>query len=134
MENKRWPMGFYQQLMKQLLAAYPAMKIVIIGTAKESEVANKIAAVAADRCLNLAGETSLPEMVEILRMSAALVTNDTGPMHVAAALGKPVVGIFGPTDPRRTGPYGQIDRVLQRNLPCVPCISRNAPGKSRSLA
>jgi heptosyltransferase-1 len=51
-----------------------------------------------------------------------LITNDTGPMHVAAALGKPVVALFGPTEPRRTGPYGQLQNVLRIDLPCSPCL------------
>jgi ADP-heptose:LPS heptosyltransferase len=52
-----------------------------------------------------------------------MVTNDTGPMHVAAALGKPAIALFGPTEPRRTGPYGQVDRALRLNsLPCAPCF------------
>ena len=50
------------------------------------------------------------------------MTNDTGPMHLAAALGKPVVALFGPTDPRRTGPYGQLEHALQWPLPCAPCL------------
>lgn len=74
------------------------------------------------RCLDLTGALSLPEMVEWIRLSALMVTNDTGPMHVAAALGKPVVAVFGPTEPRRTGPYHQLDHVLQSRLPCVPCL------------
>jgi ADP-heptose:LPS heptosyltransferase len=62
-------------------------------------------------------------MVEWIRLSELMVTNDTGPMHVAAALGKPVIALFGPTEPRRTGPYGQVNRALQLNsLPCVPCF------------
>ena len=61
-------------------------------------------------------------MVEWLRRSELMVSNDTGPMHVAAALGTPVVALFGPTEPCRTGPYRQVDRVLQLNLPCVPCL------------
>ena len=74
------------------------------------------------RCLDLTGKLSLPEMVEWMRRSELLVTNDTGPMHVAAALGKPVVALFGPTTPRRTGPYRQLEHVLQLSLPCVPCL------------
>jgi heptosyltransferase-1 len=50
------------------------------------------------------------------------VTNDTGPMHAAAALGKPLVALFGPTEPRRTGPYGQLQNVLRLDLPCSPCM------------
>jgi len=73
--------------------------------------------------LNLAGQTSLPELVEWIRLSELMICNDTGPMHIAAALGKPVVAMFGPTDPRRTGPYRQTQDVIQVELPCVPCFS-----------
>jgi ADP-heptose:LPS heptosyltransferase len=61
-------------------------------------------------------------MIEWTRRCELLVTNDTGPMHVAAALGRPVVALFGPTEPRRTGPYRQVDGILQHRLPCVPCM------------
>ena len=61
-------------------------------------------------------------MVEWLRLCDLMVTNDTGPMHVAAALGKPLVALFGPTEPRRTGPYGQLENVLRIDLPCSPCL------------
>ena len=81
-----------------------------------------IAAAVPGRCLNLAGGLSLLEMIEWLRLCAVMVSNDTGPMHVAAALGRPVVALFGPTEPRRTGPYGQLDGVLQFRAACVPCM------------
>ena len=61
-------------------------------------------------------------MVEWVRRCDLMVTNDTGPMHVAAALGKPLVALFGPTEPRRTGPYGQLENALRLDLPCSPCL------------
>ena len=61
-------------------------------------------------------------MIEWLRHCDLMITNDTGPMHVAAALGKPLVALFGPTEPRRTGPYGQLENVLRIDLPCLPCF------------
>jgi ADP-heptose:LPS heptosyltransferase len=61
-------------------------------------------------------------MIEWLRWCELMVTNDTGPMHVAAALGVPVVALFGPTDPRFTGPYDQLENVLRIELPCAPCF------------
>ena len=67
--------------------------------------------------------------MEWLRRCDALVTNDTGPMHVAVALGVPVVALFGPTEPTRTGPYRQLDSVLRIDLECAPCLKascRNA--------
>ena len=57
-----------------------------------------------------------------IRMSELMISNDTGPMHVAAALGRPVVAIFGPTEPRRTGPYRRLRGAVQASLPCVPCM------------
>jgi hypothetical protein len=63
-----------------------------------------------------------------------LVTNDTGPMHAAAALGKPLVALFGPTEPRRTGPYGQLENVLRLDLPCSPCLKSAAILRSRTNA
>ena len=75
-----------------------------------------------NRCLDLTGKISLPEMIEWIRLSELMISNDTGPMHVAAALGKPVVGIFGPTEPRRTGPYHQLQNVVRIDLPCAPCM------------
>ena len=62
-------------------------------------------------------------MIEWIRLCDLMVTNDTGPMHVAAALRKPVVSMFGPTEPRRTGPYFQTDRTMRTALPCVPCLT-----------
>ncbi len=75
--------------------------------------------------LNLAGRTPLKVLAAILRRAAIMVTVDSGPMHLAAALGTPLVALFGPTAPSRTGPYGTGPRrVLQEVLPCVPCLER----------
>jgi lipopolysaccharide heptosyltransferase II len=120
--NKRWPAESFAALVRQLSASEPGVRFAILGGAEDGPLGAQIARAAPERCLDLTGRTSLPEMVEWLRVSELLVTNDTGPMHVAAALGKPVVAIFGPTEPCRTGPYGQLQRVVQLSLPCVPCL------------
>jgi ADP-heptose:LPS heptosyltransferase len=102
---------------------FPNARVVILGAPDEQELGDTVRSADPHRCLNLAGKTSLWEMIEWIRLSRLLITNDTGPMHIAAALRKPVVALFGPTNPRNTGPYGQLDRVLQRtDLPCVPCM------------
>jgi heptosyltransferase-1 len=93
-----------------------------VGGGDDVPLGEKISAAAPDKVMNLCGRTSLPEMVELLRLGDLLVTNDTGPMHVAAALGKPVVALFGPTEARRTGPYGRLENVLRIELPCSPCL------------
>jgi heptosyltransferase I len=120
--NKRWPAEYYAELVRQLAVKYPAMRFAVLGGDDERSLGEIIAGVAGPRCLDLTGKLSLPEMVEWLRLCELMVTNDTGPMHVAAALGKPVVALFGPTSPYRTGPYRQLEHVLQLRLPCVPCL------------
>ena len=123
--NKRWPIEHFVELVRLLAAQSADTRFLIMGSSDDRPLGDLLAAVAPERSMNLAGKTSLPEMVECLRRCAMLVTNDSGPMHVAAALGKPVIALFGPTDPRRTGPYGQLARTLQHPLPCVPCLKSN---------
>jgi ADP-heptose:LPS heptosyltransferase len=66
----------------------------------------------------------LPELVALTKKAEFLISNDTGPMHIAAALGIPVCAIFGPANPIRTGPYGDIHSVVSLNLPCSPCYAK----------
>ena len=121
--TKRWPVEQFGELVQRVAAARPDLRYVILGGGEDRPLGEQLQRLAGPRCLDLTGQLSLLEMVEWIRVSELMVTNDTGPMHVAAALGKPVVGLFGPTDPRRTGPYGQVERVLQLDLPCVPCLN-----------
>jgi heptosyltransferase-1 len=122
--NKRWPVEAFSELVPRLAAANPRMQFAILGGDEDRSLGEAIARVNPARCLDLTGRVTLPEMVEWIRLSELMVSNDTGPMHVAAALGTPVVALFGPTEPRRTGPYRQLDQVLQLELPCVPCLKR----------
>jgi len=120
--NKRWPAENFAEVTRQLASANPELRFAVLGGSDDAEMGRQIALAAPDRCLDLTGKLSLPEMIEWIRACELMISNDTGPMHVAAALGKPVIGIFGPTEPRRTGPYGQLDRALQTELHCVPCM------------
>ena len=120
--NKRWPAENFAELVRLTAKNFPAARFAILGDAEDKPLGEIISRAAPERCLNLCGETSLPEMIEWLRLCDLMVTNDTGPMHVAAALGKPLVALFGPTEPRRTGPYGQLENVLRIDLPCSPCL------------
>ena len=121
-ENKRWPVQHFSELVRALAAKFPETHFAILGGKDDLALGEKISAAAPEHCLNLCGQTSLPEMIEWVRRCDLLVTNDTGPMHVAAALNKPLVALFGPTEPRRTGPYGQLQNVLRLELPCSPCM------------
>jgi lipopolysaccharide heptosyltransferase I len=125
-ENKRWPTEHFAETVRRLTAENADLNFAIVGSAADRELAAAIRPACPDRCLDLTGQTSLPEMVEWVRLSHLVISNDTGPMHVAAALGKPLLAIFGPTNPARTGPHGQMENVLQvRHLPCVPCLMRS---------
>jgi heptosyltransferase I len=121
-QNKRWPLEHFAELVRRLAENYPELRFAVLGGAADRELGAALARAGQERCLDLTGQTSLPEMIEWIRLSALMVTNDTGPMHAAAALGRPVVAMFGPTEPRRTGPYGQVDEVIRTHLPCVPCM------------
>lgn len=122
-ENKRWPAGHFAALLRALAEKYPRAQFAVLGGKDDRPLGETIAQAAPPRCLNLCGQTTLPEMIEVVRRCDLLITNDTGPMHVAAALGRPLVALFGPTEPRRTGPYGQLENVVRLNLPCIPCLS-----------
>ena len=120
--TKRWPAGAYVELIREVLRNFTDVRFAILGGQDDTEAGRELAAADPQRCLDLTGRTTLPEMVEWIRACSLMVTNDTGPMHVAAALGKPLVAVFGPTEPRRTGPYGRLEDVIQLELPCSPCF------------
>jgi len=120
--NKRWPVENFAEVARQMGAEFDDVRFVVLGGKDDNPLGEILSRALPERCLDLTGQTSLPEMVEWLRLSELLITNDTGPMHVAAALHKPVIAMFGPTEPRRTGPYEMLDRVVQHPLPCVPCL------------
>jgi len=120
--NKRWPIEHFVQVIRQLAAWDSGLRFVVLGSGSDSALGHTLYEAVPDRCIDLTGTTSLGEMVEWIRACQLVITNDTGPMHVAAALRKPVVALFGPTEPRRTGPYGQLDHVLQGSPPCAPCM------------
>ena len=120
--NKRWPSERFADLVRALCRRSPGFRFAVLGGGEDRAMGQAIHAAAPDRVMDLTGRTTLPEMVEWIRLGHVMVTNDTGPMHVAAALGKPVVALFGPTELRRTGPYGQLQHVLRHDLPCAPCL------------
>lgn len=121
--TKRWPTDYYIQVVQRLAELVADAHFAVLGGMDDQEAGRSIAAAAPGRSLDLTGRTSLVEMIEWIRRCDLVISNDTGPMHVAAALGRKVLAIFGPTNPRRTGPYRQIENVLQLDLPCVPCLA-----------
>ncbi len=109
------------------LAQEEGVRIVIFGDRKEIPLAARIEENLKAPSVNMAGGDDLPKLAAMLRRCAVLLTADTGPMHMAAALGTPVVALFGPTDPRHTAPYGEGHTVLRRDLFCSPCFLKRCP-------
>jgi lipopolysaccharide heptosyltransferase I len=129
--TKCWPTKNFAGLVRLLAEKFPDVRFAVMGSADDQKRGEAVAAAVPGRVLNLCGQTSLPEMIEWLRRCALMITNDTGPMHVAAALGVPLIALFGPTDPRFTGPYGQLENVLKNhNLPCAPCFKSHCTWKN----
>ncbi|HEX2099627.1 MAG TPA: glycosyltransferase family 9 protein, partial [Candidatus Synoicihabitans sp.] len=114
---KRWPVAHW----RALVAALPQERFVLFGTANDRAITSEIARGFGDeRIEDLAGGTDLPQYMERLRGCALLVSNDTGGMHLANALGVPVVALFGPTNPLRTGPTFEAVRVILQPPGCAP--------------
>ena len=122
--TKQWPAERFAEVLRRLHAEAGA-RGVLVGSAAAAAIGRQIAeASASARPIDLSDRTTLKEMVALVAEARAVVTNDSGPMHVAASAGTPVVAIFGPTHPGRTGPYGPGHHVLVGQAPCRPCFRR----------
>src|SRR5581483_5139813 len=108
-------------------------QVVILGTAGERALGEGIASGMRSRVQVLCGETTLSDLVGILASSELLLTNDSGAMHIAAALGRPVVAIFGPTDWRETAPVGPRAAIVREPVHCTPCLLRECPIDHRCM-
>jgi heptosyltransferase-2 len=130
---KRWPAERFAKLGR-LFRAHAGADILLVGSAGERELAGAIAAAVGGPIMNLAGRTSLRELSALIGLGRLFVTNDTGPMHLADALGTPILAIFGPTDPAATGPGRAPAAVLKIDVPCWPCLYRKCPYDHRCMA
>ena len=132
--TKLWPAERYARVIDRVRAETGG-RAVLVGGPDGRAVAGRIGEAAAEAPLDLVGRTTLKELVGLIAEARAMVTNDSGPMHVAAAVGTPTVAIFGPTNPDRTGPYGPGHRVMTADVPCRPCYKRQCVlGGTEALA
>jgi len=129
---KRWMPERYSAV-GDLLARREGARVAILGARGERPLADAVAAGMRAPARNLCGETTTAEMVGVLKHLGVLVTGDSGPMHVAAALGVPVVAVFGPTDWRETAPRGDRHRVVREPVHCSPCKLRECPIDHRCM-
>jgi heptosyltransferase-2 len=122
---KQWPIEHYSELARRHLER--GGEVWVFGSDKDKPLGEEICAKAGDGAQNLAGRTTLAEAVDLLSLASQVVTNDSGLMHVAAALGKPLVAIYGSTDPGYTPPLSDKARVVSLGLDCAPCFKRECP-------
>ena len=120
---KRWYPDRFAAVADALSEEWGAA-IVVVGSPAEAPLAGEIEAATRRGVVNLAGKTTVREMMALLSLSSFLVTNDSGPMHIGAALGVPLVAIFGPTDWRRTSPWTDRARIVRVEIDCSPCRLR----------
>ncbi len=123
---KCWPIDRFFALMQELLKE-KELQIVLFGDAQTEKLVKQLYSDLPPRVMQLAGATTLRELMCLIRCCNVLVTNDSGPMHIAAAFGVPLVALFGSTDENATGPYGQSESVLREKVSCSPCFKRKCP-------
>ena len=130
-ESKRWEPDFFANIISGFLAENPDYKVLVVGAPSDLPLAQKIIHAGSDkRIISIVGDTSVGEMIEAIRHCQFIFSNDSGPVHIAAALQKTVFAVFGPTDPDKTGPFGDFHHVFQRDLKCIKCLKRTCPTDS----
>jgi heptosyltransferase-2 len=122
---KRWPARHFAELARTLAARGYA--IWLFGSAKDAAVTAEIQSLAGGICVDLAGKTTLDEAIDLLSLAARVVSNDSGLMHVAAALERPMAALFGSSSPAHTPPLSARARVISLQLECSPCFARVCP-------
>jgi len=122
---KRWPPQHFAELGKTLHGQ--GFQVWLVGSAKDAEAGSEAARLSGGACLDLCGKTSLDEVVDLLASASVVVSNDSGLMHVAAALGKPLIALYGSSSPAFTPPLSRKARIVSLHLPCSPCFKRECP-------
>ncbi len=130
---KRWYPERFAAVADELCKRWNG-KTIITGGPDELGIADEIAAATETECLNLAGRTSLRQLMAIIKRCNFFITNDSGPMHIAAAFNVPLVAIFGPTDQTTTSPFSDLSVVVRQEMECAPCLLRKCPTDHSCMA
>ncbi len=130
-ETKKWPPAFFADVLNRINQRFPAAVFLLAGAASDKDTCVQIKELTPNASVFvLAGRTGMGELLELMRQSSATLTNDSGPMHIAAALKTPVFALFGPTSPEMTGPYGMRNRIFTAKLDCIKCLKKTCPTKN----
>jgi len=125
---KRWPASHFAALARAVAAQQPAMQVILLGSPKDKDACSEVAAqLEGAQVFNLAGATSLAEAIALIAVSSAVVANDSGLLHIASALNRPVVALYGPTDPDHAPPFSDLAASISLRLECAPCKQRECP-------
>jgi heptosyltransferase II len=129
---KRWPAERYAVLADRLISEMEA-EVLLIGSEEETEVSLEVSRAMRRQPTVLTGKTNLVQLVGVLSLVDLLVTNDTGPAHIASALNRPTLVIFGPTNPLTTRPYSESGEIMRVPPECAPCMLRDCPIDHRCM-
>lgn len=124
---KCWLPERFREVAKNLVEADPRHVVLFFGDGSHKELIGNICAGFPKRVINLAAKTTLRELLALIKICLVLLTNDSGPMHIADSLEVPLVALFGSTSPVATGPFRQSENVIQKKVPCSPCFKRFCP-------
>jgi len=129
---KCWPPEYFGQLADRLISECGA-DVIFFGTAAEKEISARICSHMKSRAISLVGDTSMRDLAAMFASCSVFIGNDSGAMHVAAAAGVPVIGIFGSTDPDRTAPVTEQFTLIREGVSCSPCFLRRCPVDHRCM-
>lgn len=122
---KRWPPSYFAELARTL--SRQGDLVWLIGSAKDAEIGDDIVRLSDGACVNLCGKTTLDQAIDLLASARLVITNDSGLMHVAAAIGTPLIAIYGSSTPEFTPPLSPRATILKLDMPCSPCFERTCP-------
>lgn len=129
---KRWSAEYYAEVAKQKIQ--DGWQVWLFGSAKDKDIAEQINQLTEQQCIDFCGKTSISAAVELLALSDVVISNDSGLMHVASALNKKLIAIYGSSDPNFTPPLSDQAKILYLGLECSPCFKRECPlGHTRCL-
>jgi heptosyltransferase-2 len=122
---KRWPAAYFAEIAQRL--QHQGYAVWLIGSAKDKEVSDKIIALGNSECRNLCGGTDLTDAIALLSCAQLVISNDSGLMHLAAALDRPMLALFGSSSPQFTPPLSTQAHVIKLDIECSPCFKRECP-------
>jgi lipopolysaccharide heptosyltransferase II len=129
-QSKRWPLPYWATLLDRLIREEGA-QIVLTGAPADLPIIENITSRMHEHPINLAGKTSLTQLAALLKRANLLISGDSGPIHMATALGVPIIGIYGPTNPSLSGPVSPDATVLRSTIWCSPCYNMKDPADCR---